>query len=361
MSATPPPLRRGTYQPRSFDEAHAHLFQPLCRFVRGRADALGERVRLPDGAEEIVVQRVFDAAFATGWHHIRQPRAWLYAVAGAHLRRLAGGPRDQLGHHLSRRVPWTPATGTSIAEVGVAAIVAGHAVCELPDHHAQVGYLHLCERWTFTEIADALGISETAARAHADTACDLLQHAIAGEPVTLHVGAQAHPAEPLFAVHVPRRRTRRPRRPPDPFSVLAVLLAGVLTAAGGLILGSVWRVVFLVAGAVLTGTGATLGALSVRAGSAPGERVPSAAARVLLLAVGFYRVVLAPVLPSSCRFTPSCSDYAQQAIRRHGAARGTWLAARRLGRCRPAGPRGHDPVPGAARHGKPRRRRSINL
>ncbi|MEU7867418.1 membrane protein insertion efficiency factor YidD [Dactylosporangium sp. NPDC049140] len=47
-----------------------------------------------------------------------------------------------------------------------------------------------------------------------------------------------------------------------------------------------------------------------------------------------------------CRFTPSCSHYAAEAITRHGAVRGVWLATRRLARCRPGGPRGMDPVPG---------------
>ena len=49
--------------------------------------------------------------------------------------------------------------------------------------------------------------------------------------------------------------------------------------------------------------------------------------------------------PSPCRFTPTCSCYAKEAIEAHGAGRGTWLALRRLGRCRPFGPSGFDPVP----------------
>ena len=49
--------------------------------------------------------------------------------------------------------------------------------------------------------------------------------------------------------------------------------------------------------------------------------------------------------PSPCRFTPSCSEYAAEAIERHGAGRGTWLATRRMLRCRPFGPSGWDPVP----------------
>lgn len=49
--------------------------------------------------------------------------------------------------------------------------------------------------------------------------------------------------------------------------------------------------------------------------------------------------------PSPCRFTPSCSSYAHEAIELHGARRGSWLALRRLLRCRPFGPSGYDPVP----------------
>lgn len=49
--------------------------------------------------------------------------------------------------------------------------------------------------------------------------------------------------------------------------------------------------------------------------------------------------------PSPCRFTPSCSEYAKEAVEQYGAWRGTWLATRRLMRCRPFGPSGYDPVP----------------
>lgn len=52
--------------------------------------------------------------------------------------------------------------------------------------------------------------------------------------------------------------------------------------------------------------------------------------------------------PSPCRFTPSCSSYAREALILHGAGRGTWLTIRRLARCRPFGPSGFDPVPDAA-------------
>ena len=58
-----------------------------------------------------------------------------------------------------------------------------------------------------------------------------------------------------------------------------------------------------------------------------------------------YQLVISPFLPPSCRFTPSCSQYALEAIMRHGAVRGTWLTVRRLVRCHPFHPGGFDPVP----------------
>jgi putative membrane protein insertion efficiency factor len=58
-----------------------------------------------------------------------------------------------------------------------------------------------------------------------------------------------------------------------------------------------------------------------------------------------YQLLLSPLLPPSCRFLPSCSEYAAEAIERHGALRGTNLALRRLGRCNPWGGSGYDPVP----------------
>jgi len=58
-----------------------------------------------------------------------------------------------------------------------------------------------------------------------------------------------------------------------------------------------------------------------------------------------YQLLLSPLLPPSCRFTPSCSQYALEAVTRHGALRGSWLAARRLARCHPFHPGGFDPVP----------------
>jgi putative membrane protein insertion efficiency factor len=67
--------------------------------------------------------------------------------------------------------------------------------------------------------------------------------------------------------------------------------------------------------------------------------------RSLMAVVRSYQLILSPLLPPSCRFTPSCSAYAHEALMRHGAVRGSWLAARRLARCHPWNPGGYDPVP----------------
>jgi len=70
------------------------------------------------------------------------------------------------------------------------------------------------------------------------------------------------------------------------------------------------------------------------------------AARSLLIAhVWLYRHTIGLALPDSCRFTPTCSDYFIQAVRKHGAIKGAWLGVRRILRCHPYGGSGHDPVP----------------
>ena len=66
---------------------------------------------------------------------------------------------------------------------------------------------------------------------------------------------------------------------------------------------------------------------------------------LLLGLLRLYQYALRPLLGANCRFYPSCSDYAREAIERHGAVRGVWLAARRLGRCHPYHAGGSDPVP----------------
>ena len=66
---------------------------------------------------------------------------------------------------------------------------------------------------------------------------------------------------------------------------------------------------------------------------------------ILLIPIYFYRASISPMLPPSCRYTPTCSQYAIEAIKRHGPFRGTWLAIKRICRCHPWGGSGYDPVP----------------
>ena len=68
-------------------------------------------------------------------------------------------------------------------------------------------------------------------------------------------------------------------------------------------------------------------------------------ARIVALPVRAYRLLLSPWVGHACRFQPTCSAYALEALERHGALRGTWLMLRRIGRCHPWGGWGHDPVP----------------
>lgn len=66
---------------------------------------------------------------------------------------------------------------------------------------------------------------------------------------------------------------------------------------------------------------------------------------ILILPIRFYQLSISPLFPPSCRFTPTCSQYAIEAIRRHGPLKGLWLALRRISRCHPWGGSGYDPVP----------------
>ncbi|MDR2627262.1 MAG: membrane protein insertion efficiency factor YidD [Dysgonamonadaceae bacterium] len=66
---------------------------------------------------------------------------------------------------------------------------------------------------------------------------------------------------------------------------------------------------------------------------------------IVLAPVYVYRYCISPMKPPSCRFTPSCSEYAVEAVKKHGAWKGTRLAVRRILRCHPWGGEGYDPVP----------------
>lgn len=72
---------------------------------------------------------------------------------------------------------------------------------------------------------------------------------------------------------------------------------------------------------------------------------PSVAARIALWLLAAYKRWVSPLLPPVCRFQPTCSEYAFEAIARYGALRGAWLGVRRLLRCQPFCRGGHDPVP----------------
>jgi len=69
--------------------------------------------------------------------------------------------------------------------------------------------------------------------------------------------------------------------------------------------------------------------------------------KALIAFIRFYRRAVSPWTPPACRFVPTCSAYAEEAVERHGAVRGSWLALRRLLRCHPFGGHGFDPVPPA--------------
>lgn len=66
---------------------------------------------------------------------------------------------------------------------------------------------------------------------------------------------------------------------------------------------------------------------------------------LMCLPVWFYKAAISPYLPPACRYTPTCSTYAIEALRKHGPLKGSWLAIRRIMRCHPWGGCGYDPVP----------------
>ncbi len=84
--------------------------------------------------------------------------------------------------------------------------------------------------------------------------------------------------------------------------------------------------------------------VQIETASGPVVVVPSLPARALVKMVSAYQHA-ASGRPSPCRYVPSCSTYAIESLQVHGAARGSWYAARRLARCHPWGSHGHDPVP----------------
>lgn len=72
---------------------------------------------------------------------------------------------------------------------------------------------------------------------------------------------------------------------------------------------------------------------------------PQTMRHLFILPIRFYQLCISPLFPPACRFTPTCSAYAIEAIMKHGVIRGTWLALKRLSRCHPWGGSGYDPVP----------------
>jgi putative membrane protein insertion efficiency factor len=77
--------------------------------------------------------------------------------------------------------------------------------------------------------------------------------------------------------------------------------------------------------------------------------------RVILVILAGYKQFISPLLPPSCRFHPTCSEYMMEAVRRYGPRHGVWLGLRRLARCHPFHPGGLDPVPAPGTPGIPER------
>lgn len=75
------------------------------------------------------------------------------------------------------------------------------------------------------------------------------------------------------------------------------------------------------------------------------QQISRTIAAILILPIRFYQRFISPLTPPSCRFTPTCSQYAVEALRKHGPIKGLYLTVRRLLRCHPWGGHGYDPVP----------------
>lgn len=67
--------------------------------------------------------------------------------------------------------------------------------------------------------------------------------------------------------------------------------------------------------------------------------------QAVIFGIRVYQKTLSPILPSSCRYLPTCSQYSQDAVAKYGVFKGVWLGAKRLARCNPMGGKGYDPVP----------------
>lgn len=80
--------------------------------------------------------------------------------------------------------------------------------------------------------------------------------------------------------------------------------------------------------------------------------MPRLIRRLFVLPIRFYQLLISPFLPPACRYQPTCSVYAAEAIMRHGLLRGSWLALKRLSRCHPWGGSGYDPVPPLFKKGR---------
>jgi hypothetical protein len=79
--------------------------------------------------------------------------------------------------------------------------------------------------------------------------------------------------------------------------------------------------------------------------SFPAKSLRAALVWLLTLPIYFYKACISPFTPASCRFTPTCSQYALEALKKHGPIKGLWLSIKRIARCHPWGGSGYDPVP----------------